>query len=169
MSQHDSNSGMDGAGDHNGSATPSIDVDSLVLVVVGAHPKAELHDRPIAYALRKRMVAWLDQRFPTVESRPLLPMVCSDVWYLNDQSLRDCPAVAVGGPSVNALSAYLADKLPSAFVIDDVLMVQMDLELSEVVACCWGMTPGDTTTAVEVFIDRYLDTFMRSSLRSEHI
>lgn len=149
--------------------SPSIDVDALMLIVVGAHPKAELHDRPIAYRLRQKAVAWLDQRFPTVEARPLMPLVCSDVWYLNDQSLRDCPAVAVGGPSVNALSAYLADKLPSAFVIDDVLMVQMDQEHSESLACCWGISPPDTMAAVDVFIDRYLDSFMRASLRSEQI
>jgi hypothetical protein len=158
MAQHD--------GEQDGGGT-SIDVDSLCLIVVGAHPKAELHDRPIAYRLRQRMTAWLDQRFPAVEDRPLLPLVCSDVWYLNDQSLRECPTVAVGGPSVNALSAYLADKLPSAFVIDDVLMVQMDVEMSELMACCWGISPVDTGAAVDVFTERYLDTFMRSSLRSE--
>lgn len=144
-----------------------IDVDALLLIVVGAHPKAEMGDRPIAYRLRQRMSAWLDQRFPTPESRPLVPLVCTDVWYLNDQSLRERPAVAIGGPSVNALSAYLADKLPSAFVIDDVLMVQMDVEVAELLACCWGMSHEDTSAAVDVFIDRYLDTYMRASLRED--
>ena len=54
---------------------------------------------------------------------PLNPMVVSDVWYLNDPSLRNCPAISVGAPGVNALSAYLGDKLPSAFVIDASLNV----------------------------------------------
>ena len=144
-----------------------IDVDALLLIVVGAHPKAEVGDRPTAYRLRQRMSAWLEQRFPTPESSPLQPLVCTDVWYLNDQSLRDRPAVSIGGPGVNALSAYLADKLPSAFVIDDVLMVQMDVEVGELLACCWGMSPEDTSAAVDVFIDRYLDAYMRASLRED--
>ena len=103
---------MPGHDDEFADEGTEIDVDALVLIVVGAHPKAEMFDRTIAYRLRQRMIGWLDQRFPTGGPRPLLPLVCSDVWYLNDQSLRERPAVAVGGPGVNALSAYLADKLP---------------------------------------------------------
>ncbi|HNB59633.1 MAG TPA: hypothetical protein PL072_01975 [Phycisphaerales bacterium] len=158
---------MPGHDDEFADEGTEIDVDALVLIVVGAHPKAEMFDRTIAYRLRQRMIGWLDQRFPTGGPRPLLPLVCSDVWYLNDQSLRERPAVAVGGPGVNALSAYLADKLPSAFVIDDVLMVQMDLEQHQNIACCWGLSPSDTSSAVDVFTDRYLDAFMRSSLGQE--
>jgi len=45
-------------------------------------------------------------------------LVCSDVWYLNNDPLRSRPTISIGGPGVNALSAYLADKLPSAFAIE---------------------------------------------------
>ena len=142
-----------------------IDTDALVLIVVGAHPKAEQADRPIAYALRTRIAKWLAKRFDGEES-PLKPLVVTDVWYLNDNSLRRCPAVSIGGPGVNALSAYLGDKLPSAFVVDDQLMVQMDLDLNDLVAVCWGVTPESTHNAVEAFGDRYLDEFMEAAART---
>jgi hypothetical protein len=66
---------------------------------------------------------------------------------------------------VNALSAYLADKLPSAFTVENVLMVQADLDFTEVVACCWGRDAAGTAAAVEAFAERYLDAFMEAATR----
>jgi hypothetical protein len=90
-------------------------------------------------------------------------MVCTDVWYLNDQDLRECPVVSVGGPGVNALSAALGGRIPSALVIDDVLVVQADTEFEELRACCWGMGTRQTAGAAEIFADKYLDGFMRAA------
>lgn len=159
----------------------------LVLIVVGAHLRAEMADRPIAYWMRERVLAWLDAKFgvgggdPAVaaaagevedadpgQPRPGHPCrvaVCSDVWYLNDASLRVWPTVSIGGPGVNALSAYLADKLPGVLVVDDVLMVQMDPELSEVTASVWGIDHAATVNAAEAFSERYLDAFMGAAVR----
>lgn len=156
----------------------------MVLIVVGAHLRAEVADRPIAYWLRDRVLAWLDARFagdPAVaaaaadvedadpgQPRPGHPcrvIVCSDVWYLNDASLRVWPTVSIGGPGVNALSAYLADKLPGLLVVDDVLMVQMDPELSEPTASVWGVDHAATVNAAEAFAERYLDAFMSAAVR----
>jgi hypothetical protein len=145
-----------------------IDADTLFLIVVGAHPRAEQTDRPIAYMLRQRVAKWLAKRFEGAEP-PLTPLVVSDVWYLNDNSLRRCPAVSVGGPGVNALSAYLGDKLPSAFCVDDHMMVQMDLDLNDLVAVCWGVTPEATANAVEAFTERYLDEFMEAAARARAV
>ena len=145
-----------------------IDTDTLVLIVVGAHPKAEQADRPIAYAFRQRVAAWLAARFDGSDS-PLTPLVVSDVWYLNDNSLRRCPAISIGGPGVNALSAYLGDKLPSAFVVDDQFMVQMDLDLNDLVCCCWGVSTEATAHAVDAFADRYLDEFMEAAARARTV
>lgn len=152
----------------NSSSQPSdVDLSTIVPIVVGAHPKAELHDRPIAYHLRQHVLNCLMEYSgeSSVDALPFQPLVMSDVWYLNDASLRTRPTISVGAPGVNALSAFLGSKLPSVFVVDDVMMVQLDLELDDLVACCWGTHAGATRNAVDVFCDRYLDEFLRAAIR----
>lgn len=142
-----------------------IQTDQLILIVTGAHLRAEAIDRPIAYHLRHQIAGWLarhDQ--PESPDRPRV-LVCSDVWYLNNDPLRSRPTISIGGPGVNALAAYLRDKLPSAFTVEDVLMVQADLDFVEVLASCWGVDAGATAAAVDAFVERYLDAFMDAAQR----
>ncbi|MBY0312677.1 MAG: hypothetical protein K2W85_11460 [Phycisphaerales bacterium] len=149
-------------------AEASIDIDTLLPIVVGAHPRAELSDRPIAMVLRDEIARRIAARFPGKKAHaPLQPLVLTDVWYLNDQSLRTCPCVCIGSPGVNALSAYLGDKLPSAYVVDETLMIQLDLELTELTACCWGVSPAATGAAIRAFCDKYLDAFLDAALREQ--
>lgn len=181
LGDEDEDDDADAGGDDEDEEAPS---GPLVLIVVGAHLRAEMADRPIAYWLRDRVLAWLDARVagdPAVaaaaadvedadpgQPRPGHPcrvVVCTDVWYLNDASLRVWPTVSIGGPGVNALSAYLADKLPGLLVVDDVLMVQMDPELSEMTASVWGVDHAATVNAAEAFAERYLDAFMSAAVR----
>ncbi|MBC7772598.1 MAG: hypothetical protein H7210_08910, partial [Pyrinomonadaceae bacterium] len=141
-----------------------LDGAERILIVVGAHLSAERHDRPLAYTLRERMLELFAQRPSGHESDHVIPevLVCCDLWYLNDESLKHSPAISIGGPGVNALSAYLASRLPSAFVIDDLLMVQFDAEMHTPLACCWGTTPEATARAVDIFLDKYGDGFVKS-------
>ncbi len=162
----------------------SLNPADLLLIVVGAHPRAESADRPIAYWLldrvRERQAALAgvgggaaDVADSLVETdgggwgEPVTgkrrPLVCSDVWFLNDDSLRQCPVISVGGPRVNALSAYLGDKLPGALVVDGVFMVQLDVEFTERSVCCWGESAEGTCRAVELFCERYLDGFLMTA------
>jgi len=138
----------------------NIDTDRLILIVTGAHLIAEAGDRPVAYGLRQRMLDWLATRGQPETPGNTRVIVCSDLWYLNNDDLRARPTISVGGPAVNALSAYLGDKVPSAFAIEDVLVVQADLDFVDVVACCWGKDRAATAAAVEAFAERYLDDFM---------
>jgi len=126
------------------------------------HLRAEVCDRPLAYALRAEMLNRLAARFPG--GAPLDPIVCTDVWRLNDDDLRRCPSVSIGGPGVNAYTASLAESLPSAFVVDDRLIVQADLEWVDTNVCCWGADHANTVEAVQAFIDRYLDAFLDAAL-----
>lgn len=140
----------------------------LLLIVVGAHLKAETHDRAIGYRLRERVIERLSARFgPEKHARPhpLTPGVCSDLWYLNNETLRTRPTVSIGGPDVNALTAYLADKLPSVLAVEDVYLVQLDPEYADVVACCWGAEHSDTLASVDAFTERYLDEFLDAALK----
>jgi len=146
---------------------PHLDTESLLLIVVGAHPRAETGDRPQAYRLRQLIADRLSASFGP--QPPLTPLVVTDVWYINDSGLRRRPTISIGGPGVNALSAYLGDKLPSAFVVDDRFMVQMDLDLSDLIACCWGVSAEATANAVDAFVQRYLDGFLDASARAHAV
>lgn len=141
-----------------------IDLDQLILIATGAHLRSEVGDRPLAYALREEMLRRLEDRFP--DGAPLDVIVCSDVWRLNDEGLKTVPTVSVGGPGVNALSAYLGDKIPSVFVIEDRLIVQADLEWEDLMVCCWGMDHDLTVQAVEAFMERYLDDYLDAVLEA---
>lgn len=143
-----------------------IDRNDLLLIVVGAHLSAEKYDRATAEGLRGEIARRLATSSGGRPESPM-PLVCTDLWYLNDPSLRDCPVISIGGPEVNALTAYLADKLPSALAIDEVLIVQMDVELgdSSVLAACWGADHTQTARAVDLFIQKYLGRFLVAAAR----
>ena len=140
-----------------------IDTDRLICIVVGVQLRAELGDRPLAYRieqeLRQRLEAALGK---PAEGEPprLAPVVLSDVYYLNNDELQARPAISVGGPGMNALSAMLVDKLPTAVAIEKTLVVQMDLEMDDVRCAVWGMDHLDTVRAVDLFITKYLDRFV---------
>lgn len=95
------------------------------------------------------------------QGAPIDVMLCTDVWYLNSDDLRSRPTLSVGAPGVNALSAFLIDKVPTALAIDEVLSVHMDLEDRDPIACCWGVSAGATASAVDAFAERYLEHFVR--------
>jgi hypothetical protein len=145
-----------------------IDTTRLILIVVGAHLRAEVADRPLAEALRERAQEWVDAKRPSTDDPDWVEpqiVVCTDIWYLNNDDLRAQPTISVGAPGVNALAAYLADRLEMAFVVEDVLAVQVDLDFADPVASCWGTDPDSTAQAVEAFCDRYLDGFLEGAVR----
>ena len=144
---------------------PEIDIDRLLLVVVGAHLKAEAADRPIAYRLQRV----LDERLAALAEMPerVVPLVCSDVWYLNNDELHGRPLICIGGPGVNALSAYLYPRLASALQVDQQLVVQMDPEMADLRVNVWGMSHGETAAAVDLFEQKYLDAYLARVLEEQ--
>lgn len=153
-------------------AGPKVEIDlepadhraeNRILIVVGAHLRAEAADRPLAYRLRRMMIDWYDRRGAALGlERPSI-IVCSDIWYLNNDDLRSLPTISIGGPGVNALAAFLGDKLPGVFTVENVLTVQMDLDFIEVIASIWGMDHATTISAVDAFVERYLEEFMKQA------
>lgn len=136
-----------------------------LLVVTGMTLDAERFARPLAEAIRDHARAWLDLELDDDgHAEPAFdPIVCTDIWWLNSAELRACPTVAVGGPEQNALTAYLADKLPSVFAMDGRVLVQMDLDGVDLLAACWGVDDETTSAAVDRFLEVYLDRFMESA------
>jgi hypothetical protein len=145
-----------------------IDTDRLICIVVGVQLRAELGDRPLAYRVEREMRSRLEAalgKAPEGEPPRLSPVVISDVLYLNSEEMQARPAVSVGGPAMNALSALLADKLPTAVAIEDTLVIQMDLDMEDQRCAVWGMNHLDTVRAVELFISKYLDVFVAAAAR----
>jgi hypothetical protein len=142
-----------------------IDIDRLILIVTGVQLKAELGDRPLGYRVEQEVrsrLAELLGKTPEGELPRLAPAVISDVYYLNSDEAQQRPAISIGGPGVNAVSAAWANDLPTAVAIEDSLLVQMDLHLEDLRCAVWGMDHLQTIQAVELFIARgYLETFVR--------
>jgi len=136
-----------------GPDTP-VDLSLVVPVVVGAHIEAELGDRATAQWLADQLTDELCQREPGLRA-----VVCTDLWYLNDERLHTRPAVTVGEPELNAYTAFLADKLPDVYSVKDVLIVQLDLHGVDLVAACWGRDSIATRQAAQVFTERYMTGF----------
>jgi hypothetical protein len=148
---------------------PDIDTNRLIWIVVGIQLNAELGDRPLAYrveqVLKRRIAEKLGVPKPG-ELPKLSPVVITDVYYLNFDDAKDRPAISIGGPGVNALSAQLTDELPTPVAIEDTLVVQMDLEMNDPRCAVWGMNHLDTVQAVDLFIAKgYLDTFLDGVIR----
>lgn len=135
------------------------------MIVVGAHLRAEVNDRPLSYRLRDAVEAWLAAGEWAVHQPPVIPIVCTDLWYLNQDDLMQRPTIAIGEPGVNAATAYFANRLPGAFMVEGSMQVQMDLEGGTPAACIWGADHAATAAAVETFIERYLDSFLDACTR----
>jgi hypothetical protein len=157
--------------------------DRLLLIVAGSSIAAEMRDRPLAYRLRERVLVWLDARESSeggsgaVDShvnagasakafQPMLlqPVVCSDLWYLNDRELDDRPAIAIGDPSSNAATAMFSSRLPTAFLIEQAFRVHLDPEFVERRAAIWGVNTAATASAIDLFVERYLNDFLLAAM-----
>jgi hypothetical protein len=147
-----------------------IDPERLICIVVGVQLRAELGDRPLAYRIEQEVRARLEAalgRPPEGEPPRLAPVVLSDVYYLNNDELQARPAISVGGPGMNALSAVLVDKLPTAVAVEKTLVIQMDLDMEDKRCAVWGMDHLDTVRAVDLFVSKYLDAFIAGVVEEE--
>ncbi len=138
------------------------DADNLVLIVTGSTLRAEDKDRPLAYALAEE----IRKRLPPDSSWRCL--VISDLHYINNEDLHECPLICLGGPGVNHLSAILLRELPPALAVDRVLLIQMDVQLKDLRTCLWGMNHDTTVEAIQTFIQKgYLDRFLAAVAASD--
>ena len=144
---------------------PQVETEKLIWIVTGVQLNAELGDRPLAYRLEKEVRKAL--RAAAAGAKPKggpprwSPVVVSDVFYLHSDAVQGRPAISVGGPGMNALSAALADALPTVAAVENELVVQMDLEFDDLRCAVWGMSHLDTVRAVELFVGRgYLEAFV---------
>lgn len=145
------------------SGAPGPEVSDLMLIVVGAHLRAEIADRPLAYRLKQRIDQWIDQHRQGMNIS-LMPVVCSDIWYVNNESLQSRPTISLGGPGVNGLSAYYRQKLHDAVTRENQVLIQLDPEFTDLRVCVWGMNHALTVEALDLFMARFLDNYLRAVL-----
>ncbi len=142
-------------------AEPGLDPAHLLLIVVGAHLRAEQADRPLAYRLSDTVEAWV-RKHGDLLSTPIRPVVCSDIWYLNHNVLHGRPTVSIGGPGVNALSSHFARSMENRQEADQQVVLQIDPEFTDLRVSIWGTDHELTSKGVELFVSDYLDSFLRA-------
>lgn len=145
---------------------PEEDSIGLLLIVVGAHLRAELMDRPLAYQVQQAILQWQENHAEHLNVG-IQPIVCSDIWYLNQPDFQKRPTICLGGPSVNALSAYFAKQIAAetdAPLDDDEpkVLLQIDPEFTELRCCLWGTDHDLTARGVDMFLKNYLDEYLKA-------
>ena len=132
--------------------------EQLLAVVVGGHPRSEISDRPLAEwlvrAIRERLAASGD-----LGGR--IPVVVTDLWFLNDRDLMSQPSIAIGDPTRNAVTAWQATRLPRSLVVDGSFAIHCDPEFLDGGVCLWGEGAAGLDAAFEAFATRYLDRYLR--------
>ncbi|PWU25624.1 MAG: hypothetical protein C5B48_00375 [Candidatus Rokuibacteriota bacterium] len=136
-----------------------FDVRNTVLLVVGYGILPEEEDRPVAYQIKRQ----IDERSKGAEGRSAV--VVTDIWILNQEMAELFPAIAVGGPAVNAFTAQLYEDLAVVFTREQQVFIQMDQEKGKR-AVLWGMDNRFTREAADIFVregflDRFLDVVWR--------
>jgi hypothetical protein len=131
-----------------------FDIQSTILIVVGCGILPEEEDRPIAYQLKR----FINTRGQGAENQSAV--VLTDMWVMNQEMAEYFPAIAIGGPGVNAFTAQIYQELPVAFTRDQQIFIQMNPEGGKR-AALWGMDHRATRDAVDLFVkDGFLDRFL---------
>ena len=131
-----------------------FDIRNTVLLVVGYGILPEEEDRPVAYEVKQA----IDARGKDKES--CAAVVVTDMWILNQEMAELFPAIAVGGPGVNAFAAQIYEDLPVVFTREQQVFIQMEQERGKR-AALWGLDNRSTREAADVFVrDGFLDRFL---------
>ena len=133
-------------------------IENGLLIVTGSTLRAEQEDRPLAYRLK----TWVEEHFNQSDPGFTVVVLC-DLWYLNAEVLQRLPAISIGCPSVNAVSAYLYKRLDSSLIVDDTLMIQMDPHFQDLRVSVWGKDHQMTQAALDLFIEKgHLSRFLEA-------
>jgi len=133
--------------------------EQVLPIVVGAHLRAELGDRKRANQVREAIIGWMSSN--DIEGPPW-PIVCSDLWYMNQVELRVQPTICIGHPEINATTAAFSTRLPTAMLVDDSYRIQLDPEYVDRICCMWGVDDAHSQLAVDAFIADFLPELMGS-------
>ncbi|MFZ5624444.1 MAG: hypothetical protein ACOY71_08420 [Gemmatimonadota bacterium] len=132
-----------------------IDSHETVMLVTGSGPAATEKDRPLAEWLK----AEIDRRGEGHTYRRAL--IVSDERFFDSRALEPSPAIAIGGPGVNALAAECVGAAPTVWNLPDQAWIQADFEGDMKRAALWGVDATATRIAVEAFVAQgFLDDLL---------
>jgi hypothetical protein len=136
-----------------------LDVNQTILIVVGTDLEPEEADRPLAYRLK----AAIDGS-PLLGDHPFRKcLVISDTLFRHDKIIQVCPAIAIGGPGVNALSNELVERLPVYLSKDNRYFIQLNRDFTDARVAIWGMDRDSTSEALDMFVaNGIMDDFLRA-------
>lgn len=128
-------------------------------IVVGFHLDAEMHDRPRASRLIEAVRRW---QHAYCDEPICRPVVVTDALYFTSETLARGGVISFGRPSVNALSASLAEQLPVVHSRGGRIVIQADLNGSIPRLCLWGEGRRRSDEILDRLIDVELDEFLRA-------
>ena len=141
---------------------PMVDPLRVLPIVVGAHLIAERDDRPLAYRVRNRIRRWLADGGG---GRPgVQPLVCCDVWYLNQDDLQRRPTISIGSPRVQRLKRVLPRSTLVGVGTRRSAHGPARPAVCGSASQCVGVTHDLTVEALEVFRRQYLEGFLRAAV-----
>lgn len=128
-----------------------------ILVVTGGCPHAQLNDGPQAIWLKQE----IDRRGRA--ERLECAYVITDTVLREAAVYRKSPQIAIGGPTVNSLTAEMKDRLKTDTAISNRgALVQHEINGGGREVALWGALHGDTLAAVRLFVSSgLLDRFLR--------
>ena len=136
-----------------------IESDQVLPIVVGAHLRAEVGDRARANQVKDAIVGWMKENDIT---DPPWPLVCSDLWYLNQIELKTQPTICIGHPEINAATAAIAAALQTVALVDDSYRIQLDPEYIDCTCCFWGVDDAHSEHATVAFIVDFMPELLGS-------
>ena len=136
-----------------------IESDQVLPIVVGAHLRAEVGDRARANRVKDAIVGWMKENHIT---DPPWPLVCSDLWYLNQIELKTQPTICIGHPEINAATAAIAAALQTVALVDDSYRIQLDPEYIDCTCCFWGVDDAHSEHATVAFIADFMPELLGS-------
>ncbi len=132
-----------------------------ILIVTGSNIRAEQTDRPMAYILARDII-----EKTAIMGTGARVTVISDLWYLNSEPLKELPTISIGGPKINAASAYLSRRLENLLIIDNTLTIQLDPTYQDLRVSLWGTDTCRTQDAISIFKQKgYLDKFLQATCK----
>ena len=149
---------------------PDVDIDRLLWIVTGVQLNAELGDRPLAYRVEQELKARLIELLPPTppgELPALIPTVISDVFFLNSeddgvqaQSHHQHRRARCERPFGRLDQGTPDDRRDRKHAggADGPGNARSPLRV-------WGMNHLDTVRAVDLFVSKYLDTFVNGLVR----
>ena len=132
---------------------------TVIPIVVGAHLRAEVEDRPLAEQIKCAIESWKQQN--GISESPY-PLVCTDMWYLNSVELRVQPTLSIGSPEVNAATAAFAADIPTLVEVPDAYRIQADPAFINLKCALWGIDTQQSQLSVDAFVKEVLGQWLGS-------